>query len=323
MGISFDPNIGHNYFADAEARFKYYSEDEPRIPFDLELLNKITKGGLVDKSLTVLLAGTGVGKSLTMCHMTSAALAMGYDVLYITMEMAEEKIAERIDANLLDIPISEIADLPKTMFSEKINNLRKQTTGELVIKQYPTSQASTAHFKSLLDELKLKKKFQPKLIFIDYLNICASSRLKAMGGAINSYTYIKAIAEEVRGLAVEYGVPIVTATQTTRSGFANSDPGLEDVSESFGLPATADLFLALISDEELERDGQIMIKQLKNRYNDLNYYKRFLVGIDKTKMRLYDLDNKTQDEIMQEPNETRDNKYEDIVVDTDEDEIPF
>ena len=252
------------------------------------MLNIITKGGLPDKTLNIILAGTGVGKSLGMCHIAASSLLQGKNVLYITMEMAEERIAERIDANLLDIPIDQLDKMPKTMFTEKVNNLAKKTVGKLIVKEYPTGAAHAGHFRALLKELKLKKSFIPDIIFIDYLNICASSRMKSMGGAINSYTYVKAIAEELRGIAVEFAVPVVSATQTTRSGFGNSDPGLEDTSESFGLPATADLMLAFVSNEELEQSGQIMIKQLKNRYNDPNKYKRFVVGIDRSKMRLYD-----------------------------------
>jgi replicative DNA helicase len=288
LGVGFDTNIGHDYFADAEDRYEYYHEDLERLPFDLELFNKITGGGLVNKSLTIALAGTGVGKSLFMCHCAAAAISMGYDVLYITMEMAEEKIAERIDANLLDIDIANMRNVSKTIFTDKLSDIKKKSNGNLVIKEYPTSQANASHFRALLNELKLKKHFKPRIIFIDYLNICASSRLKAMGGSVNSYTYIKAIAEELRGLAVEFDVPIVSATQTTRSGYGSSDPGLEDTSESFGLPATADLMFALVSSEELEKDGQLMVKQLKNRYSDPNRYKRFIVGIDRSKMRLFD-----------------------------------
>jgi archaellum biogenesis ATPase FlaH len=291
LGVGFDANIGHDYFDDYKSRFEYYHEDLERLPFDLEFMNKITGGGLVNKSLTIALAGTGVGKSLFMCHSAAAALTMGYDVLYITMEMSEEKIAERIDANLLDVPINKIKEVPEQMFSDKIARLKAKTVGNLIIKEYPTGQATSSHFRALLNELKLKKQFRPRIIFIDYLNICASARLKTMGGSINSYTYIKAIAEELRGLAVEFDLPIVSATQTTRSGFGNSDPGLEDTSESFGLPATADLMFALVSNEELERDGQIMVKQLKNRYNDLNHLKRFMIGVNKMHMRLYDCED--------------------------------
>ena len=288
LGVGFDNNIGHDYIDNAEDRYDFYNRVEEKIPFDIELLNIITKGGLPDKTLNIILAGTGVGKSLGMCHIAASSLLQGKNVLYITMEMAEERIAERIDANLLDIPIDQLDKLPKTMFTEKVNNLAKKTVGKLIVKEYPTGAAHAGHFRALLKELKLKKSFIPDIIFIDYLNICASSRMKSMGGAINSYTYIKAIAEELRGIAVEFAVPVVSATQTTRSGFSNSDPGLEDTSESFGLPATADLMLAFVSNEELEQSGQIMVKQLKNRYNDPNRNKRFVVGIDRSKMRLYD-----------------------------------
>lgn len=288
LGVGFDNNIGHDYIDNAEERYDFYNRVEEKIPFDIELLNIITKGGLPDKTLNIILAGTGVGKSLGMCHIAASSLLQGKNVLYITMEMAEERIAERIDANLLDIPIDQLDKMPKTMFTEKVNNLAKKTVGKLIVKEYPTGAAHAGHFRALLKELKLKKSFIPDILFIDYLNICASSRMKSMGGAINSYTYVKAIAEELRGIAVEFAVPVVSATQTTRSGFGNSDPGLEDTSESFGLPATADLMLAFVSNEELEQSGQIMIKQLKNRYNDPNKYKRFVVGIDRSKMRLYD-----------------------------------
>tara|TARA_R100000329_G_scaffold68484_1_gene60021 strand:+ start:11992 stop:13323 length:1332 start_codon:yes stop_codon:yes gene_type:complete len=290
LGVGFDNNIGHDYIDNAEDRYDFYNRVEEKLPFDIENFNKITKGGLPDKTLNIALAGTGVGKSLFMCHVGANALLQGKNVLYITMEMAEERIAERIDANLLDIPIDQLDKLPKTMFTEKVNTLAKKTVGKLIVKEYPTGAAHVGHFRALMKELKLKRSFVPDIVFIDYLNICASSRMKSMGGAINSYTYIKAIAEELRGLAVEFEVPIVSATQTTRSGYTNSDPGLEDTSESFGLPATADLMFALVSNEELEQSGQIMVKQLKNRYNDPNKYKRFVVGIDRSKMRLYDVD---------------------------------
>ena len=294
LGVAFDTNIGHDYIDNAEDRFEFYNRVEDKLPFDIELLNKITKGGLPDKTLNIALAGTGVGKSLFMCHVGANALLQGKNVLYITMEMAEERIAERIDANLLDIPIDQLDKMPKAMFTEKVNNLAKKTVGKLIVKEYPTGAAHVGHFRALLKELKLKRSFIPDIIFIDYLNICSSSRMKSMGGAINSYTYIKAIAEELRGLAVEFGVPVLSATQTTRSGYGNSDPGLEDTSESFGLPATADLMFALVSNEELEQSGQIMIKQLKNRYNDPNKNKRFVVGIDRSKMRLYDVEPSDQ-----------------------------
>lgn len=288
LAVSFDANVGHDYIENWTQRFDFYHTEEARIPFDLEMLNKITKGGLPNKTLNVILAGTGVGKSLAMCHMAASALSDGQNVLYITMEMAEERIAERIDANLMDVPIDQLDNLPKDMFSQKVARIAKQTTGKLIVKEYPTGQANSAHFRALLNELKLKKSFKPDIIFIDYLNICASSRMKAMGGSINSYTYIKAIAEELRGLAVEFNVPLVTATQTTRSGYGNSDVGLEDTSESFGLPATADLMFAIVSTEELEQQGLIAVKQLKNRYNDPTSHKRFVLGIDRSKMRLFD-----------------------------------
>ena len=288
LGVSFDPNIGHDYIENFEERFEFYHRDEERLPFDLDYFNKITKGGIPNKSLNVCLAGTGVGKSLFMCHCAAANLNQGRNVLYLTMEMAEERIAERIDANLLDIPIDQLEHLSKEMFAERVRGLSSKTNGKLIIKEYPTGSAHAGHFRALLNELKLKKSFEPDIIYIDYLNICSSSRMKGMGGAINSYNYIKAIAEELRGLAVEFDLPIVTATQTTRSGFSNSDIGLEDTSESFGLPATADLMFALISTEELEGMGQLAVKQLKNRYNDPTYKKRFVIGIDRSKMRLFD-----------------------------------
>jgi archaellum biogenesis ATPase FlaH len=290
LGVAFDTNVGHDYVENAEQRYEFYHTEEDRIPFDLEYFNKITKGGVPNKTLNIALAGTGVGKSLFMCHVAANALVEGRNVLYITMEMAEERIAERIDANLLNVPIDQLDTMSKDMFTTKVNNLAKKTTGKLIVKEYPTGSAHAGHFRGLLNELKLKKQFEPDIIFVDYLNICASSRMKAMGGSINSYTYIKSIAEELRGLAVEYNVPIFSATQTTRSGFSNSDVGLEDTSESFGLPATADLMFALISTEELEKDGQMMVKQLKNRYNDPTQHKRFVIGVDRSKMRLFDVD---------------------------------
>ena len=297
LGVGFDSNVGHDYLDNAEERFDFYNRKEERMPFDLHYLNEITKGGLPDKTLNVILAGTGVGKSLIMCHMGANALLQGKNVLYITMEMAEERIAERIDANLLDVPIDQLDKMSKPMFTEKVDKLKTKTIGKLIVKEYPTGAAHSSHFRGLLKELKLKRSFEPDIIFIDYLNICASSRMKSMGGAINSYTYIKAIAEELRGLAVECSVPLVTATQTTRSGYGSSDPGLEDTSESFGLPATADLMFALISNDELEQSGQIMVKQLKNRYNDPGKHKRFVLGIDRSKMRLYDVGESSQDVI--------------------------
>ena len=297
LAVSFDNNIGHDYLQNYEERYEYYHKKEDKIEFDLEYFNKITKGGLPNKTLNVALAGTGVGKSLFMCHVASSVLLQGRNVLYITMEMAEEKIAERIDANLLNVPIQDLTDLPKKTFESKVSKLASKTQGTLIIKEYPTASAHSGHFKALLNELALKKSFRPDIIFIDYLNICASSRYKS-GMSVNSYSYIKAIAEELRGLAVEANVPIVSATQTTRSGYGSSDVELTDTSESFGLPATADLMFALISTEELEQLGQLMVKQLKNRYNDPTIYKRFIVGIDRAKMRLYDCEQSAQTDIL-------------------------
>ena len=296
LGVTFDEHIGHDYIESADDRYEFYHREEEKIPFDLEKFNYITKGGLPNKTLNVALAGTGVGKSLFMCHMASACLLQSKNVLYVTLEMSEEKIAERIDANCLNLSIKDIVDIPQVMFKSKISDLQKKTTGKIIVKEYPTASAHAGHFRSLLNELKLKKSFIPDIIFVDYLNICASSRYK--GHIVNSYTYVKAIAEELRGLAVEFDLPIVSATQTTRAGFGSSDPDLTDTSESFGLPATADLMLALISNEEMEELGQIMIKQLKNRYNDPTMYKRFVVGIDRAKMRLYDCDQGAQDDII-------------------------
>jgi replicative DNA helicase len=293
LAISFDSSVGHDYLQDSDSRFEFYHRKEERIPFDLDYFNKITKGGLPKKTLNIALAGTGVGKSLFMCHVAAGAMVQGKNVLYITLEMAEEKIAERIDANLLNTDIGELTNLPKDMFDKKVARVREKTTGKLIIKEYPTASASATHFRTLLNELNLKRNFIPDIIFIDYLNICCSSRIKA-GANINSYTYVKSIAEELRGLAVEFNVPIVSATQTTRSGYTSSDPGLEDTSESFGLPATADMMFALISSEELEELGQIMVKQLKNRYNDPTYLKRFTVGVDRAKMKLYDIEQSAQ-----------------------------
>ena len=297
LAVSFDTHVGHDYLLDYEKRYESYHRKEEKIEFDLEYFNKITKGGLPNKTLNIALAGTGVGKSLFMCHVASSVLLQGRNVLYITLEMAEERIAERIDANLLNVPIQDIGDLPKSMFESKVNSLAKKTQGSLIIKEYPTASAHAGHFKSLLNELALKKSFRPDIIFIDYLNICSSSRFKG-GSNVNSYTLVKAIAEELRGLAVEFNVPIVSATQTTRSGYGNSDVELTDTSESFGLPATADLMFALISTEELEGLGQILVKQLKNRYNDPTIYKRFVVGIDRAKMRLYDCEQSAQSDII-------------------------
>jgi archaellum biogenesis ATPase FlaH len=297
LAVSFDNHIGHDYLQDYEERYESYHRKEEKISFDLEYFNKITSGGLSNKTLNICLAGTGVGKSLFMCHIASSVLLQGKNVLYITLEMAEERIAERIDANLLNIPIQDIVDLPKQMFETKVNNLAKKTQGTLIIKEYPTASAHSGHFKSLLNELALKKSFKPDIIFIDYLNICASSRFKG-GNNVNSYTLIKSIAEELRGLAVEFNVPIMSATQTTRSGYGSSDVELTDTSESFGLPATADLMFALISTEELEGLGQILVKQLKNRYSDPTIHKRFVVGIDRAKMRLYDCEQSAQQDIL-------------------------
>ena len=297
LSVSFDTHIGHDYLIDYEQRFESYHRKEDKIPFDLEFFDRITKGGLPNKTLNIALAGTGVGKSLFMCHFASSVLLQGKNVLYITLEMAEEKIAERIDANLLNVNIQDITDLPKQMFESKITNLTQKTQGTLIVKEYPTASAHSGHFKALLQELALKKSFKPDIIFIDYLNICASSRYKA-GSNVNSYSYIKAIAEELRGLAVEANLPIVSATQTTRSGYGSSDVDLTDTSESFGLPATAVLMFALISTEDLEPLNQIMIKQLKNRYNDPTMNKRFVIGIDRAKMRLYDCEQTAQEDIV-------------------------
>ena len=297
LAVSFDNNVGHDYLLDYEHRYEVYTTKEERMPFDLEFFNKITKGGLPNKTLNIALAGTGVGKSLFMCHHAASCLMQGKNVLYVTMEMAEERIAERIDANLLNIPIQDVSELPKQLFETKVTNLTQKTRGSLIIKEYPTASAHSGHFRSLLNELALKKSFRPDIIFIDYLNICASSRYRG-NSTVNSYSYIKSIAEELRGLAVEANVPIVSATQTTRSGYGSSDVELTDTSESFGLPATADLMFALISTDELESLGQIMVKQLKNRYNDLAINKRFVVGIDRAKMRLYDCEQSAQDDIL-------------------------
>jgi replicative DNA helicase len=297
LGVSFDSHVGHDYINDFEKRYDFYHRVESRIRFDLDIFNKITKGGLPTKTLNIALAGTGVGKSLFMCHVAASCLSQGQNVLYITLEMAEEKIAERIDANLLNIDLNELHTISKEDYDRKFSSLRSKTHGKLIIKEYPTASASTLHFRALLNELALKKSFKPDIIFVDYLNICSSSRIKP-GGNVNSYTYIKSIAEELRGLAVENDVPIVSATQTTRSGFTNSDPGLEDTSESFGLPATADFMFALVSNEELEALNQILVKQLKNRYSDPNHFKRFVIGIDRAKMRLYDTEQSAQDDLI-------------------------
>ena len=297
LAVSFDEHIGHDYIEQADDRYEFYHRKEEKIPFDLEKFNYITKGGLPNKTLNIALAGTGVGKSLFMCHMAGSALSQGYNVLYITCEMAEEKIAERIDANLLNVSVKDIVDIPEVLFRSKVQEISKKTQGKLIIKEYPTASAHAGHFRALLNDLQLKKDFKPDLIFVDYLNICASSRYSKLGN-VNSYSYIKAIAEELRGLAVESNVPIVSATQTTRSGYGSSDVDLTDTSESFGLPATADLMFALISTEELEEINQIMVKQLKNRYNDPTINKRFVVGIDRAKMRLYDVEQEAQNGII-------------------------
>lgn len=297
LAVSFDSHIGHDFLEDFESRYDFYHKKEKRVPFDLDYLNKITKGGLPNKTLNVVLAGTGVGKSLFMCHCAASNLTNGLNVLYITLEMAEERIAERIDANLLNVSLDELTILPRDSYEKKISRVQEKTNGKLIIKEYPTASAGSGHMRHLLNELKLKRSFRPDIIYIDYLNICASSRLK-YGANVNSYTYIKAIAEELRGLAVEFDVPIVTATQTTRSGFTSSDLGLEDTSESFGLPATADFMIALISSEELQDLNQIMVKQLKNRYNDPGTHRRFVVGVDRPKMKLYDVEQSAQEDIV-------------------------
>ena len=296
LGVSFDNHIGHDYIDDYEERYDSYHRVETKVPFDLDFFNKITKGGLPSKTLNIALAGTGVGKSLFMCHVASSVLLQGRNVLYITMEMAEEKIAERIDANLLNVDIQTLAQLPKVMFENKITALSQKTQGKLIVKEYPTASAHAGHFRALLNDLALKKAFRPEIIFIDYLNICTSQRFR--NASVNSYTMVKSIAEELRGLAVEFNVPLVSATQTTRSGYGSSDVDLTDTSESFGLPATADLMFALISTEELEALNQIMVKQLKNRYNDPTIFKRFVVGVDRAKMRLYDCEQKAQEDII-------------------------
>jgi replicative DNA helicase len=305
LGVCFDSHVGHDYLDDSASRFDFYHRVEEKIAFDLDMFNKITKGGLSRKTLNIALAGTGVGKSLFMCHVAAGALTQGNNVLYITMEMAEERIAERIDANLLNLTMDELKVVDKDIFDNRLEKIRKKTGGKLIVKEYPTASAHSGHFRALLEELKLKREFTPDIIMIDYLNICASQRMK-QGGSVNSYTYIKAIAEELRGLAVEYNVPIISATQTTRSGFANSDPGLEDTSESFGLPATADFMFALVSNEELEGLNQIIVKQLKNRYNDPSYYKRFVIGIDRAKMKLYDVEASAQEGLSDSRQQSRD-----------------
>ena len=310
LSVSFDDHIGHDYFADAESRYEFYHLKEDKIKFDLDMFNKITKGGLPRKTLNIALAGTGVGKSLFMCHQAASCLMEGKNVLYITLEMAEERIAERIDANLFNVDIKSIIELPKPMYDTKVQKITKKTHGQLIIKEYPTASAHAGHFRALLNELHLKKNFTPDIIFIDYLNICSSSRYK--GTIVNSYTFVKAIAEELRGLAVEANLPIVSATQTTRSGFGSTDVDLTDTSESFGLPATADFMFALISTEELEALNQIMVKQLKNRYNDPTMFKRFVVGIDRSKMKLYNVEDSAQKNIVdsgQDDTEISDTKH--------------
>jgi replicative DNA helicase len=294
LGVSFDPDIGHNLIEDASERLEYYHREEEHMPFDLDYFNRITAGGLIKKTLNCLIAGTGVGKTLVMTHMASAALLQGKNVLYLTLEMSEEKIAERMDANLLDIPIEEVSKIPNAVYESKMKILRNKTNGTLIVKEYATAQAGANHFRHFLNELKMKSGFVPDLVVIDYLNLCISSRIRSIGGSINSYTYIKSIAEELRGLAKEFNVPILTATQINRDGQSNSDPDITNTSESFGLPATVDLLLALVSTEELEQENRLLIKQLKNRYNDVTKYKRFLVGIDRSKMRLYDIEESEQ-----------------------------
>ena len=315
LSVSFDKSVGHDYIEDAEERFKFYHTKEKRYQFDLDYMNRITKGGVPSKTLNIALAGTGVGKSLFMCHVAASYLLQGLNVLYITLEMAEERIAERIDANLLDVTMEDLHDMPQSLYDGKIKKLREKTQGQLIIKEYPTASAHSGHFKSLINELALKKSFKPDVIFIDYLNICASARFK--GGNISSYFYIKAIAEELRGLAVEHNVPIFSATQTTRTGFVSTDLGLEDTSESFGLPATADFMFALMSNEELEKLGQMKVKQLKNRYNDPSVNRAFIIGVDRSKMRLYDVQQSSQnivDANQVEPKEDAYNKFSDFKI---------
>jgi replicative DNA helicase len=299
LSVSFDQHVGHDFLEDSDSRFDFYHLKEARIPFDIDFLNKITKGGLPRKTLNVALAGTGVGKSLFMCHCAAANMSAGLNVLYITMEMAEERIAERIDANLTNTKLDDLSVIPRETYQKRLAKVKEKCTGKLIIKEYPTASAGSGHFRHLLNELRLKKKFVPDIIYIDYLNICASSRMK-QGANVNSYTYIKAIAEELRGLAVEFNVPVVSATQTTRSGFTSSDPGLEDTSESFGLPATVDFMFAMVTSEDLEKLSQIMFKQLKNRYDDPSKMKRFVVGVDRNKMRLYDVEQSAQEDVVVE-----------------------
>jgi len=312
LAVSFDQKVGHDYLEESKERFDFYRTKEERLELDLDYFNKITRGGIPSKTLNICLAGTGVGKTMFMTHLASSILLQGKNVLYITMEMAEERIAERIDANLLNVGMSDLEELPYQMYETKINKLQSKTTGKLIIKEYPTASAHTGHFKSLINELALKKSFKPDIVFIDYLNICASSRFKA-GSNVNSYTYIKSIAEELRGLAVENDIPIFSATQTTRGGYVSSDVGLEDTSESFGLPATADFMFALISSEELEEKNQIMVKQLKNRYNDPTLNRKFIIGVDRSKMRLYDVEQIAQEDLVdsgQDKSSTITSKFE-------------
>lgn len=317
LGVSFDTNIGHDYLVDAESRFDFFSRKEHKIPFDLDFFNKITKGGVSKKTLNIALAGTGVGKSLFMCHCAAHNIMSGLNVLYITLEMAEERISERIDANLLDIKLDDLVQMPKDSFVKKINKLRKKTDGKLIVKEYPTACAGSANFRHLLNELALKKKFKPDIIYIDYLNICISSRIKS-GANVNSYTYIKAIAEELRGLAIEFNVPIFSATQTTRSGYDSSDLSLTDTSESFGLPATADFMFGLVTNENLEKLNQILVIQLKNRYGDLNYFKKFVIGVDRSKMRLYDTEQSAQEGLTDAGNVKRDEEDDTPAFDNSE-----
>ena len=297
LSVSFDQKIGHDYLTETKERYDFYKRKEERLELDLDFFNKITRGGIPSKTLNICLAGTGVGKTMFMTHIASSILLQGKNVLYVTLEMAEERIAERIDANLLNVGMSDLEELPYQMYETKINKLQSKTAGKLIIKEYPTASAHTGHFKTLLSELALKKSFKPDILFVDYLNIAASARFKA-GANVNSYTYIKAIAEELRGLAVEYNIPVFSATQTTRGGYVSSDVGLEDTSESFGLPATADFMFALISSEELEQKNQILIKQLKNRYNDPTLNRKFIIGVDRSKMRLYDVEQKAQEDLV-------------------------
>jgi len=297
LAVSFDTQVGHDYIDQSTERYEFYHEVEEKIPFDLDFFNKITKGGMPNKTLNIVLAGTGVGKSLFMCHVAAASLMKNYNVLYITLEMAEKKIAERIDANLMNISLDDLHDLPARMFNDKFSRIQKKTQGKLIVKEYPTASAHTGHFRALLNELALKKSFRPDIVFVDYLNICSSSRFK-MGASINSYSYIKSIAEELRGLAVEFNLPIMSATQTTRQGYVSTDVGLEDTSESFGLPATADLMFAIISTEELEKLNQLLVKQLKNRYNDPTLNRRFIIGVDRAKMKLFDVSQKAQEDLV-------------------------